>query len=69
MKKTAAILLGGLGAGYIIALIRELIKGHGMIVVEASKARPMDHWTFLILLSWCLASIYAAYHLYQAKDD
>lgn len=66
MKKTAAILLGGLGAGYIIALIRELIKGHGMIVVEASK---MDHWTFLILLSWCLASIYAAYHLYQAKDD
>lgn len=69
MKKTAATILAGLGAGYIIALIWELIKGQGMIVMEATKARPMEHLTFLTILFWCLASIYAAYHLYQAKDD
>lgn len=69
MKTIATIILFGLGVGYTGVLVWELLAGHGTIMMEAHPtSEPMDHWTFLVLLSWCLASIYAAYHLWDQED-
>lgn len=68
MKKIASAILAGLGAVYLGALIWELFVGHGTIMMEASKTEPMDHRSFLIILSWCLASIYAGIQLWSQED-
>ncbi len=68
MKKIASAILAGLGAGYLGALIWELFVGHGTIMMEAHKAEPLDSWTFLVILAWCLASIYAGIQLWSQED-
>lgn len=70
MKKIAAFILTATGFGYLTAIIWELITDNGVLMNPARPvAEPVPHIVFLHILFWCLASIWAGYTLYQAKDD